>query len=226
MNPPTILGAILRRPELIREQLTRARQSGLTDLADAMDLLLSSKASNDLLEACAIESIGATCSGKKLGADGFLGTAGIEAKPKKGGLKKADGGCINDDTPMKLLRDFKEIPWIVFTNAEPTGDRINWQVVAPYTYWAKSRFLAICKGLGVSREWPETKETQLAAMEELVSQHRAKTYVRSNPLDLKILLAIPPSELRMWTHPSIPLTSFPEIIRTVYSRTSVPPTAL
>jgi hypothetical protein len=225
MAPPLILGSVLRRPEVIREQLTRARDAGLTVLADAMDLLLSSKASNDLLEACAIESVGAVCSGKKLGADGFIGLAGVEAKPKKSGLKKADGGCINDDTPMKLKRDYHEIPWIVFTNAEESGDRINWQIVAPYSYWIKPRFLEICKGLGLEREWPEAPDTQAAALDELVSQHRAKTYVRSNPLTLAILLTIPPSDLRLWLHPEIPLASFPQIIRDVHSRTSVPPTA-
>jgi len=224
MTLPLILGSVLRRPEVIREQLTRAREAGLTVLADAMDLLLASKASNDLLEACAIESVGAVCSGKKLGADGFIGLAGVEAKPKKSGLKKADGGCINDDTPMKLKRDYHEIPWIVFTNAEESGDRINWQIVAPYSYWTKPRFLEICKGLGLEREWPEAPDAQAAALDELVGQHRAKTYVRSNPLNLALLLAIPPEEIRLWLHPEIPLTSFPQIIRDVHSRTSALPT--
>ena len=226
MTTPLILSSVLRRPELIREQLTRAREAGLTVLADAMDLLLASKASNDLLEACAIESVGAVCSGKKLGADGFIGLAGVEAKPKKSGLKTADGGCINDDTPMKLLRDTKEIPWVVFQNAEESGDRINWQVVAPYSYWTKPRFHAICDRLGVAREWPETSEAQVAALEELVTQHRAKTYVRSNPLNLTLLLTIPPEQLQVWLHPDLPLASFPQIIRDVYNRTSALPTAL
>lgn len=225
MATPAILSALLRRPERIRAQITHARSLGLTDLADAMDLLLASKASNDLLEACAIQSIGAVCSGKKLGADGFLGTAGVEAKPKKGGLAKPDGGCINDDTPMKLLRDAKEIPWVVFQNAEETGDRINWQVVAPYAYWTKSRFLAICDRLGLAREWPETQEAQLLALEELVGHHRPKTYVRSNPLALSLLLTIPPEQLQVWLHPDLPMDSFPQIIRDVYSRTSALQTA-
>jgi hypothetical protein len=225
MATPALLVSVLRRPERIRAQVAQARTLGLTDLADAMDLLLASKASNDLLEACAIESIGAVCSGKKLGADGFLGSAGVEAKPKKTGLKVPDGGCINDDTPMKLLRDATEIPWVIFQNAEPTGDRINWQVTAPYSFWLKPRFLAICDRLGVVREFPESRDDQLRAMEELVSQHRAKTYVRSNPLDLRLLLTIPPEQLQVWLHPEIPLESFPSLIRDVYSRTSALPTA-
>lgn len=225
MATPAILTEVLRRPERIRAQVTQAREMGLTDLADAMDLLLASKASNDLLEACAIHSIGAVCSGKKLGADGFLGTEGIEAKPKKTGIKKPEGGCINDDTPMKLLRDFREIPWIVFQNAQEAGDRINWQVTAPFSYWMKPRFLAICERLGLEREFPETREAQLRALEELVMHHRAKTYVRSNPLDLRLLLTIPPEQLRVWVHPEIPLESFPPIIRDVYNRTSALPTA-
>ena len=222
---PAIIPTILHRPERIRAQLAQARDAGLTELADALELLLASKASNDLLEACAIESIGAVCSGKKLGADGFLGTAGVEAKPKKTGLKVPDGGCINDDTPMKLLRDAKEIPWVVFQNAEASGDRINWQVVAPYSYWIKPRFLAICERLGISREFPTTPDDQMRALEDLVTQHRAKTYVRSSPLDLRLLLTIPPEQLRVWIHPEIPLDSFPPIIRDVYSRTSALPTA-
>jgi hypothetical protein len=127
---------------------------------------------------------------------------------------------------MKLLRDTKEIPWVVFQNAEESGDRINWQVVAPYSYWTKPRFLAICDRLGVAREWPETSEAQVAALEELVTQHRAKTYVRSNPLNLTLLLTIPPEQLQVWLHPDLPLASFPQIIRDVHSRTSAPPTAL
>jgi len=221
-----INASILRRPELLRAQLAAARAAGLVELADAMDVLLPSKASNDYLEKLAVESIGAVCSGKKLGADGFFaGGGGVEAKPHKGKSTSSSGGCINDDSPMKLKRDFHDIQTIVFLNASDEGDRVNWEVVAPYHHWTGARFLGICKRLNITRSWPTTREEQIAALDELVTQHKKDTYVRSNPLNLAILADIPISEISMWVHPDLPEKDLPKVLKSLRTRMSAPPTA-
>lgn len=213
--------SILRRPEVIRKQVSDARAAGLSELADAMEVLLPSKASNDYLEKLAIESIGATCSGKKLGADGFKKNGkGVEAKPHKGKTSSSNGGCINDDTPAKLKRDFHEIETIVFLNAEDTGDRVNWEVVAPYRYWTGPRFARVCKRLGIVREWPTNQDDQIAALDELVTQHKKETYVRSNQLSLNVLAGIPLDEISLWVHPDLPEKSLPKVIRTLRKQMS------
>lgn len=222
----TINSTILRKPEAIRNQMIAARAAGFAELAEAMEVLLPSKASNDYLEKLAIESIGAACSGKKLGADGFfVGGGGVEAKPHKGNSTRAAGGCINDDTPMKLKRDFHEIQTIVFLNATETGDAVNWEVVAPYHYWTGARFAGICKRLNVTREWPTTRDEQVLALDELVTHHKKETYVRSNPLSLAILSSIPLHEIAIWVHPDLPEKSLPKILKTLRTQTSVPLTA-
>jgi hypothetical protein len=206
----------------IRERLPALRDAGFNAEADALDLLMQSKASNDLLEKIAIESIGGICSGKKLGADGYFPykvfprpARGIEAKPHKGKTSSSNGGCINDDTPMKLKRDFEEIGTIVFQNAEEDGSRINWQVVAPYRYWFGPRFQRICQRLDIERDWPETADEQATALEALQAEHKKETYVRSSPLHLKILGGIPRHEVAVWIHPALTAKQIPRIIRTL-----------
>jgi len=221
-----INSTILRRPEVLQAQMAAARAAGLTELAEALDVLLPSKASNDYLEKLAVESIGATCSGKKLGADGFLPCGGgVEAKPHKGDSTSGKGGCINDDTPMKLKRDFHEIQTIVFLNASDQGDRVNWEVAAPYHHWTGARFLRICKRLDVVRTWPTTREEQIAALDELVTHHKKETYVRSNDLLLAVLADIPVSEISMWIHPDLPEKDLPKVLKSLRTRMSAPPTA-
>ena len=183
---------------------------------------MRSKASNDLQEKIAVESIRGVCSGKKLGADGFFPykvyprpARGIEAKPHKGKSSSSNGGCINDDTPMKLKRDFEEIGTIVFQNAEEDGSRINWQVVAPYRYWFGHRFQRICKRLDIARDWPAVSEEQAAALEALQAEHKKETYVRSSPLSLNVLKDIPRHEIAVWIHPALTAKQIPRIIRTL-----------
>lgn len=221
-----INSSTLRRPEVLQAQMAAARAAGLVELAEAIDVLLPSKASNDYLEKLAVESIGAVCSGKKLGADGvFPCGGGVEAKPHKGNSTSSSGGCINDDTPMKLKRDFHDIQTIVFLNASDAGDRVNWEVVAPYHHWTGARFLGICKRLGVTRTWPATREEQIVALDELVTQHKKDTYVRSNPLSLAVLADIPLSEISMWIHPTLPDKDLPKVLKSLRTRMSAPPTA-
>lgn len=218
---------ILRRPEAITKQISDARVAGFTELADAMEVLLPSKASNDYLEKLAIESIGGVCSGKKLGADGFHENGkGIEAKPHKGKTTSCNGGCINDDTPAKLKRDFHDIETIVFLNARETGDKVNWQVVAPYRYWTESRFMGICKRLNITRVWPTNYEDQVTALDELVTQHKKDTYVRSNNLSLNVLIDIPMDQISIWVHPDLPEKSLPKVIQTLRKQKSAPQMAL
>ena len=214
---------VLRRPEVIGKQISDARALGLNEIADAMEVLLPSKASNDYLEKLAVECIGATCSGKKLGADGFkVNGKGVEAKPHKGKSSSSKGGCINDDTPAKLKRDFHDIETVVFLNAEERGDRVNWVVVAPYHYWTGPRFIAICKNLGITREWPTNREEQIVALDELLTQHKKNTYKRSNDLNLNVLTDIPLNEISIWIHPDLPEKSLPKIVRTLRKQMSVP----
>jgi hypothetical protein len=218
---------ILRRPEKIKEQLEFARKSGFNEMVEAIEILLPSKASNDYLEKLAVESIGGTCSGNKLGADGFLcGGGGIEAKPHKGKSSQAKSSCINDDTPMKLKRDFDDIQTIVFMCASETGDKIHWQVVAPFRSWTKDRFLRICKRLKLNWEWPEDVGSQMECLNSLVAEHKKETYVRSNPLKLNVLLDIPVNEISLWVHPDLKAKDLPKIIRSLQSRMSVPQMAL
>jgi hypothetical protein len=220
--PYTIDEEKLREPERIREQIPALQAAGFSAAASALEVLMQSKASNDLLEKIAIESIRGVCSGKKLGADGYFPykvfprpARGIEAKPHKGKSSSSNGGCINDDTPMKLKRDFEEIGTIVFQNAEEDGSRINWQVVAPYRYWFGDRFQRICKRLGIERDWPETADEQAASLEALQAEHKKETYVRSSPLHLKVLGNIPRHEIAVWVHRDLAAKQIPRIIRTL-----------
>lgn len=216
----TIDAELLREPERIWEQIPALQAAGFAAAASALEVLMRSKASNDLQEKLAVESIRGVCSGKKLGADGFFPKKvyphpqrGIEAKPHKGSSSCAKGGCINDDTPMKLKRDYEEIGTIVFQNAEEDGSRINWQVVAPYRYWFEPRFQRICKRLGIERDWPATPEEQATALEELQAEHKKETYVRSSPLSLAVLKDIPRPEIAVWVHPALTSKQLPRIIR-------------
>jgi hypothetical protein len=220
--PYTIDAEKLREPERIWEQIPALQAAGFSAAASALEVLMRSKASNDLQEKIAVESIRGVCSGKKLGADGFFPykvyprpARGIEAKPHKGKSSSSNGGCINDDTPMKLKRDFEEIGTIVFQNAEEDGSRINWQVVAPYRYWFGHRFQRICQRLDIERDWPETADEQATALEALQAEHKKETYVRSSPLHLKILGGIPRHEVAVWVHPALTMKQIPRIIRTL-----------
>jgi hypothetical protein len=220
--PYTIDAEKLREPERIWEQIPALQAAGFSAAASALEVLMRSKASNDLQEKIAVESIRGVCSGKKLGADGFFPykvyprpARGIEAKPHKGKSSSSNGGCINDDTPMKLKRDFEEIGTIVFQNAEEDGSRINWQVVAPYRYWFGHRFQRICKRLDIEREWPAVSEEQATALEALQAEHKKETYVRSSPLSLNVLKDIPRHEIAVWIHPALTAKQIPRIIRTL-----------
>jgi hypothetical protein len=223
--PHIINTTILRSLERLAGDIAWAQANGRADMGRYFQTLLRSKASNDLLEQIAVESIGGVCSGKKLGADGFFANGkGIEAKPHKGKSSQAKGGCINDDSPMKLKRDYHEISTIVFLNAEESGDRVNWQVVVPYHYWTGVRFAGICKRLKLDLTWPSDKEEQVKMLDHLITEHKKDTYVRSNPLPLKILEEIPVDEVSMWTHPDLQDKDLPKTLKALRTRMSAPQT--
>ena len=214
----------LRSVERLADDIAWAQANGRGDMARYFQTLLRSKASNDLLEQIAVESIGGVCSGKKLGADGFLPNGqGVEAKPHKGASTQAKGGCINDDSPMKLKRDYHEISTIVFLNADESGDRVNWQVVVPFRYWTGARFAKICKRLKLDWVWPSDETEQVAMLDALVAEHKKETYVRSNALSLGVLAKIPVSEISLWVHPDLPAKRLPAVLRTLRTRMSAPP---
>jgi hypothetical protein len=221
-----INSTILRSLERLRGDIAWAKANGRNDMARYFETLLQSKASNDLLEQIAVECIGGVCSGKKLGADGFFPDGkGIEAKPHKGSSSQAKGGCINDDSPMKLKRDYHEISTIVFLNAEESGDLINWVIVVPFQYWTGQRFEKICKRLKLDLKWPSDKDEQVKMLDELVSEHKKDTYVRSNVLALKVLEEIPVEEISMWIHPELPEKKLPKVLKALSKRMSPLPTA-
>ena len=221
----SIKSTVLRSLERLADDIAWAQANGRGDMARYFQTLLRSKASNDLLEQIAVESVGGVCSGKKLGADGFLPNGkGIEAKPHKGASSQAKGGCINDDSPMKLKRDYHEISTIVFLNADESGDRVNWQIVVPFRHWTSARFAKICKRLKLDWVWPSDETEQVAMLDTLVTEHKKDTYVRSNPLSLAVLADIPASEISMWIHPDLPASGLPKVLKTLRTRMSVPPT--
>ena len=222
----SINSTVLRSLERLSGDIAWARANGRNDMARYFETLLKSKASNDLLEQVAVECIGGVCSGKKLGADGFFSDGmGIEAKPHKGSPSQAKGGVINDDSPMKLKRDYHEISTIVFLNSEESGDRVNWVIVVPFRYWTGHRFAKVCKRLKVDWKWPTDKDEQVKILDDLVAEHKKDTYVRSNALALKVLDEIPVEEISMWIHPELPEKKLPKILKTLCKRMSPPQTA-
>jgi hypothetical protein len=133
----------------------------------------------------------------------------VEVKPSKGLFR----ACVNDDSPMKLLTTSREYSWIVFLNATKDGGRVNWCVVAPYSYWDHERFSGIYKRLGLATDaawkWgatlPSSPEAKEECLKDLVKFHKPHTYVRSNLLKLNVLKNIPTSEIAFWKHPDVAL---------------------
>jgi hypothetical protein len=227
MSTPTFNTAILRRPEFvskqIKELLTEA-DGRYKDVAELAQMAINSAATNDYLEKIAIEAIGGTHSSAKLGPDGYIGGRGIEAKPHKGTPGEKAGGVINDDTPMKLKKDLEEIDWIVFLNANRSGDRVNFAVLAPFDTWANSRYMQIVKHLELtppSWKWSQTELPQDPAerkkcIDDLVSHHKPKHYVRSNPLSLELLCNVPKEKRSVWIHPDLTQDHLHKCIRELF----------
>jgi hypothetical protein len=127
---------------------------------------------------------------------------------------------------MKLVKDTRDIKWIVFLNAEKDSSRVNYAVVAPFHYWNAGRFDQIVRRLGLmeggaaaSWPWGTTIPNCLTQRErclnDLVSRHQERVYVRSSPLSLDVLLTVPPEERSIWVHPDVPHNVLPRALRTL-----------
>jgi len=224
-TPPEFVDLKLYEPERLAETIEefkgRADLSKFHIIADVAQMMLTSSATNDYLEKIGAESTGGVHSADKLGPDGYLATDGIEVKPRKGTPGSSKGGVINDDTPMKLVKDSKGVKWVVFLNATESGSRVNFAVVAPFHYWNAARFECIVKRLELDKkeDWtwgctlPTGAEEQARCLEELTVSHKPKTYVRASPLSLEVLQAVPVAERRIWINPKFDRKKLPKCIK-------------
>lgn len=204
--------SILRKPEMAKKQIQSLRNlhPEFADVADIAEICLKSSATNDYLEKIGAEAIGAVHTDAKLGGDGKLDSFDIEVKPKKASPGIASIGCINDDTPMKLLKTHKTFSYIVFLNAPDDAGRINYALCVSYKYFEAARYKKIVQRLKLNADnwkWGDTLPTnpvqRLKCLEELVKMHQKETYVRSSPLSLNVVKDIPKEEVLFWKHPDL-----------------------
>lgn len=214
--------ATLRKPEALESLCAKLKSredlKEFHEIVDIAMMALNSSATNDYLEKIGAESIGAVHLTSKLGPDGRDSDGkGVEVKPSKGTFR----AVINDDSPMKLLETHKSYSWLVLLNANKQGTRVNWIVVAPYSYWEQERFAGIVKRLDLTKnpEWkwgstlPQDPETKTRCLTDLVNFHKELTYVRSNPLRLTVLADIPAEKKQVWIHPEAPKSCIPPALR-------------
>jgi len=208
------------QPEVLLGHMTKVAnvKSLLNDLNPlvkelAKDYLdnLASKAGNDILEGLLVRATGRETKkiGQKHGADSEDGQ--VEAKPCKGKY----GGHISDDTPMSLKRH-QTIPLCILGVATDDGQKIKWAAIVSYRVFDNSRYLGIRNQLGLQGEaWPdklpEDKVSRDALLDALVTQHKKKTYVRSNPLPLACLESLSKDEYSLWVNPEFKDTVEPII---------------
>lgn len=214
MSTPMFQESILRKPEQILLQIQELEGSfpQFSEVAQIARMCLGSSATNDYLEKIGAESIGAKHLSDKNGPDGDLNGDGIEVKP----VKKSPGvkavACINDDTPMKLLKSHRSEKWLVILCASETGTQVHYALCAPFHYWEQDRYAAILKRLNLSEEtgwtWgptlPEDPARRLLCLEALVLKHQSQTYVRSSSISLDPIVNIPRNEISFWVHPALP----------------------
>jgi len=220
---PTFNEIVLHQPELVEKMIKELdneypKYKSVTDLAK---MTLKSTSTNDYLEKIAVESIGFKHIEDKLGADGVDPTIKVEAKPSKDKF----GAVINDDSPMKLLKSFKEIQWILFLNANRSGTKVNVAILAPFSAWDNSRYNKICEHLKLDKDatWkhsyeklPEDIKEKEKILNDLVLKHVKKQYIRASPLKLDILNTIPKDKIRVWKHADYPKSSLPKAIQNLF----------
>lgn len=225
MSTPSFTEQILRKPEQILDQIQELERSypQFQEVAQIARMCLGSSATNDYLEKLGAESIGARHLPEKNGPDGDLNGQGVEVKP----VKKSPGvkavACINDDTPMKLLKSHRNEQWLVLLCASDTGTKVHYALCAPFHYWEQPRYEAILKRLKLSEEtgwtWgstlPEDPARRLQCLEELVTKHQAETYVRSSSLSLEVVERIPRDQISFWIHPDLPKKKLHPILQTL-----------
>jgi hypothetical protein len=225
MPTPTFNESILRKPETIGNQiktlLSDEQYREFHEVAQVAKLCLSSSATNDYLEKIGAESIGFQHLDNKLGADGVLNGEYVEIKPFKKSPGTKDVAVVNDDTPMKLLKSYKDIQWLVLLCADKDGQRIQYAICAPFKYWENNRYSAICEKLKLTAEtgwnWgstlPSDHAERLKCLEELEKKHMKHTYVRSSSLSLEVLEMIPREEISFWKHPDLPVAKLHPILK-------------
>jgi hypothetical protein len=226
MSTPIFQESVLRQVEYENKTISSVLNSTsqypeLRNIFVMAQMLLHSSASNDYYEKLGCEAIGFTWQEKKHGPDGILNGQGVEVKPTKGGAGEGKLGVINDDTPMKLLKDHQNCQWLVALKVSKQEPKILWAVFAPFHYWEAERFKGIVKRLGLTQdstwtwkdEYPTSEEQRTQCLDDLVKKHKKETYVRSNPLKLETLMNIPRSEFSIWIHPDVPKKNLPKILK-------------
>jgi hypothetical protein len=222
---PSFNNYILHEPENIEKLVKEleAKYPKYKVIADIVKMTLESKSTNDFLEKIAVESIGFRHLTDKLGPDGVDPTnenIKLEAKPSKGTFK----AVINDDTPNKLLKS-KQIQLIIFLNANKSGNKVNYVILAPFSAWDNSRYNKICEHLKLEKDdtWkydcknlPENLSEKEKVLTELVNKHVPKQYVRSSPLNLEVLNTIPKEKIRVWKHDDFPNSKLPKSIQSLF----------
>jgi hypothetical protein len=198
---PEIILSHMKEVEDTRTLLNFTNDPLIKKLASNYLSMLASKAGNDILEDMLVRATGRATKeiGQKHGADSADGL--VEAKPCKGKYS-----ChISDDTPMSLKRH-QDIPFCVIGVATEDGQKIKWVLIVSYRIFDNSRYLAICKNLGVQgAEWPDSlPEDTLSRnilLDNLVKQHKKKTYIRSNPLPIACLASLSRDQYSLWVNP-------------------------
>lgn len=223
LDLPVFNEVILHTPENIEKLIKDLEEKypKYKPVADIANMTLKSSSTNDYLEKIAVESIGFRHIDDKLGADGVdpkNDSIKLEAKPSKDKF----GAVINDDSPMKLLKSFKEIQWIIFLNANRSGTKVNVAIVAPFSAWDNSRYNKICEHLKLDKDntWkygceklPEDLDEKEKVLKELVNKHIPKQYVRASPLKLEVLNTIPKEKINVWKHADFPKSKLPKSIQ-------------
>jgi len=179
-------------------QATNSPDPLMKELAATYLEVLGSKAGNDILESMLVWATGREpkSADQKHGADSKDGL--VEAKPCKGKYS----AHISDDTPMCLSKAQK-IPYCILCVTSENGQQIKWAAIVSYRVFDNARYKNICARLELPQaEWPDVLPMDEAArkdiLDKLVSAHKSKVYVRSNPLPLECLDGLPPSEYSVW----------------------------
>jgi hypothetical protein len=224
MKLPMFQETVLRRGEILFEKIQRLLKktdNECYDIAYVANMCFCSSATNDYYEKIGAESIGFVHQTAKHGADGLLNGVGCEIKPTKGSAGIGKLGVINDDSPMKLLKDHRECQWLVALRIAEDGSRVHWAIVVPFSYWEQSRFEKIVKKLDIvsDSDWkwgstlPMEESERIMCLEALVQKHKKDHYVRSNELKATILSSIPKEQRCVWIHPDQDLKKVNAAIR-------------
>lgn len=210
---PDVLIAHMAKVVRVKNMLANNSDSDIKEIAKNYLDSLASKAGNDILEELLVRATGREVKkvGQKHGADSEDGL--VEAKPCKGKYS----GHISDDTPMSLKRH-QTIPYCIIGVATTDGQNIKWAAIVSYRVFDNARYLGIRNHLGLQGEaWPdklpEDKVSRDNLLDNLVKNHKKKTYVRSNSLPLGCLDSLKRDQYSLWINPEFKDTVEPVIKR-------------